>query len=200
MREHRLVVSPPAPQNPKLGGATYPLAHRLLRLVWQITWLMLAAWTPPQMRGWRRTLLRLFGANIHPTATVYASCRIWYPKNLSMAAYSTLGRGVNCYSMASVSLAEHAVVSQRAHLCTGSHDISSADFSLVTAPIHIGAWAWICAEAFVGPGVTVEEGAVLAARGVAFRDLEGWTVHRGNPALAVKTRKPFGEDTQCRTA
>ena len=55
-------------------------------------------------------------------------------------------------------------------------------------PITIGARAWVAAEAFVGPGVTVGEGAILGARAVAMRDLEPWTVHSGNPAVAMKPR------------
>ena len=61
-------------------------------------------------------------------------------------------------------------------------------FQLTASPITIGAGAWIAAEAFVGPGVEVGEGAVLGARGVAFRSLEAWTVYGGNPAKAIKPR------------
>ncbi len=83
----------------------------------------------------------------------------------------------------------HAIVSQRDHLCGGTHDISRSDFQLRTRPTDIGASTWICAEAFVGPGVG--DGAVLAARGAAFSGLADWTFYRGNPAMAVKERSRF---------
>ena len=91
--------------------------------------------------------------------------------------------------MAKITIEDHAVVSQGAHLCAGTHDIESPYFQTISKPISIKTRAWVAAEAFVGPGVTVGEGAVLGARGVAFRDLEPWTVHAGNPALLIKTRK-----------
>jgi putative colanic acid biosynthesis acetyltransferase WcaF len=119
---------------------------------------------------------------------VYGSARIWYPRNLEMSAHSCLGPRVNCYSMDRVSIGEMAIVSQGAHICAGTHDIGDPDFQLLTKPIRIGSRAWIAAEAFVGPGVTIGEGAVLGARSVAFRDIHAWEVHVGNPAKKVRFR------------
>jgi putative colanic acid biosynthesis acetyltransferase WcaF len=53
----------------------------------------------------------------------------------------------------------------------------------------LGARSWVAAGAFVGPGVTLGEGAVLGARGVAFGDLEPWTVYIGNPAREIRKRQ-----------
>jgi putative colanic acid biosynthesis acetyltransferase WcaF len=156
-------------------------------------WFVFASWTPPFMRAWRRFLLRLFGAKIDGTAIVYGSVKVWYPPNLEMAEHSCLGPRVNSYCMAKVRLEAHAVVSQGAHLCTGTHDIDNPYFQLTTKPITVEARAWVAAEAFVGPGVTVGEGAVLGARGVAFRDLEPWSVYAGNPARMIRKRKKHGQ-------
>jgi putative colanic acid biosynthesis acetyltransferase WcaF len=58
-------------------------------------------------------------------------------------------------------------------------------------PIEVGDDAWICADAFVGPGVSVGAGAILGARGVAMRSLDPWMIYGGNPAVAVRPRPPF---------
>lgn len=175
--------------SPLEGGATFTFSHRLQRLCWQMTWLLLAAWTPSFFWRWRGTLLRAFGASIHKTAIVRGSARIWWPANLVMDAHSSLGPGAQCYNVASVTLAPYAIVSQGAHLCTAGHNIDQHDFPLTAAPIVIGACAWIAAEAFVGPGVCVGEGAVLGARAVSFRDMEPWMVYVGNPAKPVRARR-----------
>lgn len=174
---------------PKFGGPTFSFGHRLQRFIWMTAWAMFAAWTPPPCHAWRRLVLRIFGAQLHPTARIYGSVRVWWPKNLVMGSYATLGPGVECYNIAPVTLETLACVSQRAHLCTGTHDVDDPDHPLRARPITIKANAWIAAEAFVGPGVTVGEGAVLGARGVIFRDMTPWTIFTGNPALPLRMRK-----------
>lgn len=173
---------------PLEGGPSYSLRHRLFRAAWDAIWLLLAAWTPPPMHGWRRLLLVAFGARIHADAIVYGSARVWYPPNLSMGARACIGPRVNCYCMAPIHLGDGAIVSQGSHLCAGSHDIADPNFQLVTRPISIGSGAWVAAEAFVGPGVTIGQGAVLGARGVLFADAEPMGVYLGNPARLVRKR------------
>ena len=141
------------------------------------------------MHGWRRRLLRLFGARIAATANIYPTARIWSPRNLEIGEFSCIGPDVTIYSMAKITLAPYSLASQGAHLCAGTHDIEDVHFQLQARPIVIGFRAWIAAEAFVGPGVTVGEGAVLGARGCAFRDLDPWTVYAGNPAQVIKLRR-----------
>jgi putative colanic acid biosynthesis acetyltransferase WcaF len=170
------------------GGPTYSIRNRLFRAAWNLTWLLLAAWTPPLLNPWRCLLLRLFGATIAPTGFVYGSARIWYPPHLVVGAHGRVAPSVTVYNVAMVTLCDYAIVSQGTHLCSASHDIEDACFQTIARPITIGRRAWVAAECFVGPGVTVREGAVLGARGVAFRDLDAWTVYVGNPARAIKPR------------
>jgi len=176
--------------------ATYPLSHQIFRLSWLFTWWLLASWTPAQLAPWRRLLLRMFGANIANTAMIYGTARVWYPPNLIMEDYSAIGPGVIVYCMDRITLEYHAVVSQRAHLCGGTHDIDDPQRPLLASPIVIGREAWIAAEAFVGPGVTVGEGVVLGARGVATKNLTPWAVYAGNPAKLLRTRKPYGDSQE----
>lgn len=174
---------------PLQGGPSFSLANRAYRAAWTLTWLSLASWTPPLMRGWRRTLLRFFGAKMASGSDVRASARVWSPRNLIMEKDSMIAAGVNCYNMALVSLGERALVSQKAVLCAGNHRIDDAEFQLIAEPITLKAYSWIATEAFVAPGVNVGEGAVLGARAVALDDLNEWTLYVGNPAVAKRMRK-----------
>ncbi|WP_420384263.1 putative colanic acid biosynthesis acetyltransferase [Novosphingobium sp.] len=171
------------------GAPSFSLANRFYRLTWGIAWLVLAAWTPPPLHRWRRLILRMFGARIGEKARIYGSARIWSPANLVVAHHATIGPRTQIYSMGQIVIGEYAVVSQGAHLCAGTHDVSDVHFQLHVRPIHIGARAWIAAEAFVGPGVTVGDGVVLGARGCAMRNLEPWTVYSGNPAQPIRPRQ-----------
>jgi putative colanic acid biosynthesis acetyltransferase WcaF len=173
------------------GAPSFTLSHRLFRAAWSLAWFLLARWTPPPLHRWRVLLLNLFGAKVAGNARVHASASIWYPPNLVMGPQATLGPGVVCYSVDRIVIGERAVISQRAHLCTGTHLVDDPHFQIVTRPIEIRAHAWVAAEAFVGPGVTVDEGAVLGARGVTVKDLEPWTIYAGNPARLLGQRTPF---------
>lgn len=170
------------------GGPSFTLMHRARRSLWNLTWTVLASWTPPPLHRWRAFLLRLFGADISASARVYGSAKVWYPPNLTMEEYAVLGPNAKCYCMGRVHIGSKAVVSQGAHICAGTHDISDPHFQLIVRPIFIGDRAWVAADAFIGPGVTVGQGAVVGARAVLFKDAEPWGVYVGNPARLVKTR------------
>lgn len=174
---------------PLEGGPSFSFSNRVVRLLWNITWISLAAWTPAPFHKWRRFLLCLFGADMALRTDVRGGARVWYPANLTMEENSILADGVNCYNMARIRIGSGTIVSQRAHLCAGTHAIDDPHFQLVARPIDIGRSCWIAAESFVGPGAHIAEGAVLGARAVAFGELEPWTVYIGNPAVAKRVRR-----------
>lgn len=182
--------------DPLKGAPSFPRRHRLLRLVWSGVWTVFGTWTPAPLHRWRVLLLRLAGAKVHATAHVYGSARIWYPPNLHMGPYACLGPRVDCYNMASIQLGAKAIVSQGAHLCAGTHDIDDPHHQLVTKPITIGEGAWVAAEAFVGPGVTVGRNAVIGAKAVLFKDAEPSGVYVGNPARLIRKRNNLSKGTE----
>lgn len=163
--------------------------HQIIRLLWGIVWAVGAKWLPRSVgSGWKRFLLRLFGAKIASTAIVYSSAKVYYPANLEMGEYACIASDVDCYNVAPIRLGKFSTVSQGAFLCTASHNITSPNHELITSPITIGDQAWVGAGAFVGMGVTVNNGAVVGARSAVFKDVEPWTVVGGNPAKFIKNR------------
>lgn len=173
---------------PLEGGASFGLCNRIYRSVWILAWLIFASWTPPPFHVWRVFLLRMFGAKVDWSARVYSSVKIWFPPYLVMGPHAVMGPRVICYCQAPISIGEKAVISQGAHLCAGSHDIYDSSFQLITSPIKICRMAWVAAEAFIGPGVTIGEEAVIGARAVLFKDAEPRGVYVGNPAHLIKHR------------
>lgn len=169
---------------------SFSLGNRLARAAWNCAWLLLFRPSPRPLHAWRAWLLRAFGARLGAHVHVYPSVRIWAPWNLQTGSHVGIGDGAIVYSMAPIRIGARATISQGAHLCAGSHDVDSANFQLIAAPIEIGAHAWICAEAFVGLGVRIAEGAVVGARSVVTRSLsEPWTVYAGAPARALRARR-----------
>ena len=139
--------------------------------------------------GWRRFLLRCFGAKIGGSVHIYPSATVYFPWNLEVGDESAIGEQVFIYNLGRVTLGSRVTISHRAHLCAGTHDHTKPDFPLVRPPIVIGSDAWICADAFVGPGVTVGEGAIVGARAVAMKDVKSRSIVVGNPARESKKRE-----------
>lgn len=163
--------------------------NQIIRMMWSVVWGIFARPLPRSVgSGWKRFLLRMFGAKIAPSAVVYSSAKVYYPANLIMDDYACLASDVDCYNVAPIHIGANSTVSQGSYLCTASHDITDALNPLITAPIRVEDQAWIAAGAFVGMGVTVGRGAVVGARAAVFKNVEPWTVVGGNPAKFIKKR------------
>ena len=158
-----------------LHSSPYPsshsLYHRCGRMLWGIVWLLLFRPTPRNLHGWRRFLLRLFGAKIGQGVHPYPSAKIWAPWNLEMADHSCLSEAVDCYCVDKITIGAHSTVSQYSFLCTASHDYTDPKMPLTTAPIVIGEKVWVAADVFVAPGVTLNNGAVVGVRSSVFKDV-----------------------------
>ena len=176
----------------RVDSANCPSPHstrnKLGRVLWSMVWWTLFRPTPRILFGWRRMLLRAFGASIGRNARISPSVRIWAPWNLSVGDEASVAHAVDCYCVDRLSIGRHATVSQYALLCTAGHDINDPKMRLTTSPILIADQAWICAGVYVGPGVTVGEGGVAGARAVVTRDVAAWTVVAGNPAQVIRER------------
>jgi putative colanic acid biosynthesis acetyltransferase WcaF len=147
--------------------------------------------SPTVLHGWRRMLLRCFGGRIGAGAHPYPRAKIWAPWNLTMETGSCLANDVDCYCVAPIRVGAHATVSQYSYLCSASHDPRDPAMPLIIAPIVIESYAWVAADVFVGPGVTVGEGAVVGARSTVIQDVAPWTVVAGAPAILRGVRPRF---------
>jgi putative colanic acid biosynthesis acetyltransferase WcaF len=165
----------------------YSGGEMLRRVLWMLAG-PLFRFSPRPCFGWRRFLLRAFGARVGERVHIYGSATIYYPWNLEIGDLSSIGEHALIYDLGPIRIGSQVTISQRAHLCAGTHDFEAPDFPLLKPPIVVGDQAWICADAFVGPGVKVGEGAVVGARAVAVKDVAPWTVVAGNPARAIRQR------------
>jgi putative colanic acid biosynthesis acetyltransferase WcaF len=166
----------------------YSKGEMYRRLLWGFgRWLFRLS--PRPCFGWRRCILRCFGAKVGNEVNIYSSALIYFPWNLSIGNWSSIGEWALVYNLGPVTIGEKVTVSQGAHICAGTHDYRQTDMPLLKPPIEIKDQVWICADAFVGPGVTVGEGAVIGARAVVTRNVEPWTIIAGNPAREIKKRR-----------
>lgn len=158
------------------------------RALWELLRGPLFAWTPRPLWSWRNFILRRFGARIGTGVHIHPSARIEIPWTLAIGSHSAVGDRAILYGLGQISIGRRVTISQYAHLCAGSHDFRSPAMTLLKPPIIVGDDAWICADAFVGPGVTIGNGAVVGARAVIMRDIAANAVVAGNPSMVIGKR------------
>lgn len=165
----------------------YARSEQVKRILWTIVQ-PLFRWSPRPFFGWRRFILRSLGAQVGKNVHIYGSATIYFPWKLTIGDNSSIGESAIIYNLGTVRIGANTTISQRAHLCAGTHNYTRSDMQLEKPPITICDQVWICAEAFIGPGVTVEEAAVVAARAVVVKDVAAWSIVGGNPAKYIKKR------------
>ena len=169
--------------------APFTRKDQMKRALWTFVWRVFISWNPRVLcNGWIRMWYRVFGATISDVSYIHPTARVWAPWNLEMAPYSTIGSDAYISNVAKITLGRNCVISERAYLCTASHNIYSSRHEQINKPIILCDRSWVAADAFVGMGVTIGEGAVVGARSAVFKDVEPWTVVGGNPAKFIKKR------------
>ena len=156
--------------------------------LWGIAWGLLCSWTPKPLYRWRNVVLSMFGAKISGVPFVHQKARIQIPWNVELKHQASVGDRAVLYSLGPIIICEEAVVAQESYVCTVSHDFTQPHEPLTTAPIYICRGAFIGARAFVMPGITIGERAVVGAMSLVIRDVEPGTIVAGNPARQIGMR------------
>jgi putative colanic acid biosynthesis acetyltransferase WcaF len=133
-------------------------------------------------------LLRLFGARVGQHVVIRAGVNISFPWRLTVGDHVWIGEDVYVLSLAPVTLGSHVCLSQRAFLCTGSHDWKRETFDLQVKPIVVENEVWIAAQAFIGPGTCIGRGSIVSAGTVLMKSIPPNSLAKGNPAqISVKS-------------
>jgi putative colanic acid biosynthesis acetyltransferase WcaF len=156
--------------------------------LWWIVQATLFRCSPQFAYGWRRFLLRLFGAKVGQRVIIRPTATITYPWKLRIGNYSWIGDHVILYTLGSVAIGDHTVVSQGSHICAADHDFNDPAFTIRAKPIVIGREVWIASDVFVAPGVSIGDATVVGARSSVFRNLPPLTVCFGHPCVPVRPR------------
>ncbi len=176
----------------KLGSFRLPENFRGRNaIVVQLWWLVqstLFSLSPQFMYGWRRFLLRCFGAEIGDGVIIRPTVKVTYPWKLRIGNHSWVGDDVVLYTLGNIHIGNNSVISQKSYLCTGSHDYNSCSFDIYAKAIRVGDGVWLASDVFVAPGVVIESGVVVGARSSVFKDMPKDMICMGNPATPVKSK------------
>lgn len=166
-------------------------AGKLRETAWLVVSLILFRLCPFSLSALKCAVLRAFGARIGRGVTIKPQVKITFPWKLTVGNHVWLGEECWLLNLAWISIGNNVCISQRAFLCTGSHNYKLPTFDLIVKPIAILDGAWIGAGSWIGPGVTVNSHAVLAAASVATKDLAASGIYQGHPATLIRQRLLF---------
>jgi len=160
-------------------------APRWKEAVWMLIRFLFFQNAFPWPSSLRCTLLRVFGAKIGRGVVIRANVNISFPWRLTIGDHVWIGEDVGILTLAPVTIESNVCISQRAYLCTGSHDFRREDFKLRLAPITVREGSWIAAASFIAPSVEIGSGAIVSAGSVVFANVAPKTFVRGNPAAVI---------------
>lgn len=162
---------------------------RIKVVLWDLCWACCCRWTPKPLNRWRLLWLRMFGATLKGLPFVHQRARVTHPWNLTLHDRACLGDSAHAYALGPIVIKERATVAQEVYLCTGTHDFADDALPLRTAPIVVEANAFIGARAFILPGVSVGERAIVGACSLVSRDVPAGAKVAGNPARILGQRQ-----------
>lgn len=87
-----------------------------------------------------------------------------------------------------IRIGDYVDIAPEVNVWTLEHDPADADFGTRGGGVTVGDYAWIANRAIILPGVTIGEGAVVAAGAVVVRDVPPWSIVGGVPAKVIGTR------------
>ena len=157
----------------------------------QLWWLVQSLFfknSPQFLYGFRRFLLRLFGAKIGKNVIIRPTVRITYPWKVVIGDFSWIGDDVVLYSLGEIEIGENVVISQKSYLCAASHDYLKQDFPIFEKKISIEDQCWLATDVFIAPGITIGKGTVVGARSSVYKNVPANKVCVGNPAKIIRER------------
>ena len=157
--------------------------------LWWLVQALLFKTSPQFLYGWRRFLLRSFGAKVGKGVILRPSVHTQFPWKVTIGDFSWIGDEVVLYSLGDILIGSNVVVSQRSYLCTGSHHYDRPAFDIYSVPIVIEDECWLATDVYVAPGVTIGKGTVVGARSSVFKSLPAGKICTGSPARVVKERR-----------
>lgn len=161
---------------------------KIVEMLWYLVKMIFFLSAFPWPSGLKSLLLRLFGATIGQGVLFKPRVNIHMPWKLTIGDHCWIGEEVFLLNLEPINIGSHVCISQRAFICTGNHNYKVPQMPFMGSAITIADGAWVGAQVFVGPGVTIGIDAVITAGSVLTTDAEAAMITGGNPAVAIKQR------------
>lgn len=150
--------------------------------------------------AFKSLVLRCLGAEVGKRAIYYPGLWIMPGRNLTLGDDVDLAHGVLITTAGGVKIGDRTMIGYRAQILSANHVIPPKpqrlyDAGDIYAAVDIKNDAWIGGSSIILPGVTIGEGAVVAAGSVVTKDVPPYTIVAGCPARIIRTREAVPSDS-----
>jgi putative colanic acid biosynthesis acetyltransferase WcaF len=161
------------------------------KVVVQLWWIVqdtLFAWSPQFLYGWRRFLLRVFGAKIGKGVLIRSTVKITYPWNVEIGDHSWIGENNVLYSLGKITIGKNVALAHQVYINTGGHNYKKVTFDIFSKNVVIEDECWLTNDVYVAPGITIGKGSIIAARSSVLKNIAQGKIYAGTPAVEIKNR------------
>lgn len=140
-------------------------------------------------RHFRNIYYKLMGTKIGEKTYPCRRVEVLFPRGLELGDRVAVGWFAELDARGGISIGNDTNISSHVKMITGSHDIDDSEYTADFKPIKVGHHCWIGTGAIILQGVTIGNGAVVAAGAVVTKDIPSGEVWGGVPAKYIKKRK-----------
>ena len=141
--------------------------------------------TPEELR---ELFSALTGKQVDESFGIFPPFSADYGQNVTVGKNVFINSGCCFQDQGGIEIGDNVLIGQQVVIATLNHDLNpSKRANMLPAPVKIGNGVWIGAHATILPGVTVGDGAVIAAGAVVTKDVPANAVVGGVPAKIIKT-------------
>lgn len=135
----------------------------------------------------RALFSKLIGKEIDENFSLFPPFYTDYGKNIALGKNVFINSGCCFQDQGGIKIGDNVLIGQQVVLATLNHDsLPKKRCNMIPAPIHIGNDVWIGAHATILAGVTIGDGAIIAAGAVVTKDVPKYAVVGGVPAKTIK--------------
>jgi len=132
---------------------------------------------------------RLAGVSIGAKSTLHTGVRVFDPSGIKIGKGTIIGYRSFLDGRAPLTIGDHTDVASEVMIYNQEHALNAEDFHAVDGPVSIGNYVFVGPRAIILPGVTIGNGAVIAAGAVVTKDVAPFSIVGGVPAKEINKRE-----------
>lgn len=137
----------------------------------------------------RKFFYILSGVNMPLDSNIYMGANFFNPSGITIGHDSLIGSNSFLDGRAPLTIGSHTSLASDVMIYNDEHNIHDQNYSNSFGTVTIGDYVFVGPRSIIMPGVTIGDGAVIAAGAIVTKNVPGFEVWGGVPAKKISDRK-----------